>query len=155
MSIQRFAVSFSTDSEQFISRACCECRTRFKSKISNGEATIAFCPFCRREGSRWETPEQLEYGKALAAKSVLQPELMKLDRAFKSLQRAGGSGLSVKVTGRMPDLRVPRKPIERTEEMPNRTVFECCGTVVRHAATTHPSACPACGNPLSGDGTAS
>jgi hypothetical protein len=145
MTTRTFSISFSTDEEDFISRACPECGTRFKVKVVNGETAISSCPFCKHKDSRWETPEQIEYGKAFAAKEVLQPELAKLDRAFKSLGRAGGPGLSVKVTGSMPDLKVPPKPVERTEEMPDRTSFACCGAVVRHAPVTRPGFCPACG----------
>ncbi len=145
MSTRTFSISFSTDDQDFISRACPVCAHRFKAKVSDRETAISFCPFCKHKGSRWETPEQIEYGKALATKEVLQPELAKLDRAFKDLGRAGGPGFSVKVTGSMPDLSVPPKPVERTEEMPDRTSFACCGTAVRHDAATHAKFCPSCG----------
>lgn len=143
MTPQTFSISFSSDEEDFISRACPECGTRFKAKVTDGEINISSCPFCQHEGDRWETPEQLEYGKAYAARQVLQPEFDKLARAFKSLGRAGGM---VKVTGRMPDLNVPPKPVERTEDMPKRTTSACCNATVRHDEDVHPRFCIACGN---------
>lgn len=147
MTTQTFSISFSSDEEDFISRACPECGARFKAKVVDGEITISSCPFCQHEGNRWETPEQLEYGKAFAAKQVLQPEFDKLDRAFKSLGRGGGGMFSVKVTGEMPDLRVPSKPVERTEEMPQRTTSACCNATVRHDESAQPRFCIACGKP--------
>jgi hypothetical protein len=84
-------------------------------------------------------------GKAFATKQVLQPEFDKLDRAFKNLGRAGGRGLSVKVTGTMPDLDVPVKPVEGTGELPTRKMFGCCSVVVRHHADAKPRFCITCG----------
>lgn len=145
MTTTTVSLSFETDSEDFISRACPECDKRFKAKVTDGETGISFCPFCQHEGERWGTPEQLEYAKAFAAKQVVQPHFDKLDRAFKSLGRAGGGGLSVKVTGKMPDLKVSPKPVERTEDMPQRTTSMCCNVTVRHDEDVRPRFCIACG----------
>lgn len=145
MSTTTVSLSFETDAEDFISRSCPECEVRFKAKVTDGETEISFCPFCKHEGNRWETPEQLEYGKAFAAKQVVQPHFDKLDRALKGLGRAGGGGLSVKVTGKMPDLKVPPKPTERVEELPQRTTFACCDVTLRHDDAMPPSFCIACG----------
>ncbi len=142
MSTQTFSISFSSDEEGFISRACPECGTRFKAKVVDGEIAISSCPFCQHDGNRWETPEQIEYGKAYATKQVLEPQFAKLDRAFKSLGRGGGM---VKVTGKMPDLKVPPKPVEQTEDMPQRTTSACCNATVRHDENVQPRFCIACG----------
>lgn len=145
MTTTTVSLSFETDTEDFISRSCPDCDARFKARVIDGEPGISFCPFCKHEGHRWETPEQLEYGKAFAAKQVLQPEFDKLDRAFKSLGRSGGGMFSVKVTGKMPDLNVPSKPVERTEDMPQRTTSSCCNVTVRHDDSVEPQFCITCG----------
>lgn len=142
MNTRTFSISFATDDEDFISRACPGCGERFKIKVDNGETTVSFCPFCGRSGSRWETQRQLEYAKAFAAKKVLQPELAKLDRAFRNL--GSDSGGLVKVTGKMSELRVPPKPVEQTEDLPLRALFKCCNQVVRHGAQAIPRFCIAC-----------
>lgn len=143
MSTRTLTISFATDGEDFISRACPECGERFKIRLDEGEATVSFCPFCGRSGSRWETQRQLEYAKAFAAKQVLEPELAKLDQAFRNLGSATGG--MVKVTGKMSELRVPPKPVEQTDDLQYRALFHCCSQVVRHGPQTIPRYCIACG----------
>jgi hypothetical protein len=144
MTTTTVSVSFAPDSQGFTSRACPQCRVRFKiASGQGGSASLAFCPFCRHEGVRWETPEQIKYGKAFAARKVLQPHLDKLDQAFRNLGRAGGG--TVRVTGKKPSVDVPPKPVERDSDMPQRFTLTCCGKTIRHEATAQPRYCAICG----------
>jgi hypothetical protein len=139
-------VSFEPDSRGFTSRACPECGKRFKAAFGKGSShPLAFCPFCHHEGARWETPEQIEYGGAYATREVVQPHFDKLDRSLRDLERAGGRHLRVRVSGHMPRLDVPAKPVEGEDDMPECTIFTCCTEVVRHASENEPAFCPICG----------
>jgi len=142
-------VSFEPDSEGFTSRACPECGGRFKIAFGKGSpAPLAFCPFCRHEGARWETPEQIEYGKAFAARQVVKPHFDRIDQSFRDLERAGGRHIKVKVTGKMPDLKVPPKPPERVSDLPERSTFACCGETILHDTATVPRHCVICGTAI-------
>jgi hypothetical protein len=139
-------VSFQPDSEGFTSRACMACGTRFKAAFGQGAAApLAFCPYCRHEGSRWETPEQFEYAKAYVMHKELGPAVDKVTRAFKNLGRAGGSLFKVTVSGSGPKFPRPHKPIEHASELPTRTTFTCCGETIRHDAALPPRFCVICG----------
>jgi hypothetical protein len=139
-------VAFDSDGEGFTSRACPTCGKRFKIAAGQGSTRpLAFCPFCGQKGSRWETPEQIEYGKAFAARAVMKPALDQLDKSFKSLGRVGGGALKVKVTGKMPGFNVPPKPTERVDYLTERTTFQCCGETVRHDQAATPAHCVICG----------
>lgn len=80
---------FPRDSDGFLSRECPVCERIFKvrfdggaesagAELSDEEATIEaeqmrrFCPLCHElvQGSRWWTPAQLEYAKALVFSAV-------------------------------------------------------------------------------------
>ena len=138
------SVGFAADSEDFISRECGGCHARFKAAVVEGGTTVRFCPFCGCESDRWETPEQLRYAKEYAAKTVMQPALEQFDRAMRRLSRSGGRS-GVRGTGRVGRLPTPRRPVEGTEEMRQRSTFGCCGEVLRHDATRVALCCPVCG----------
>lgn len=144
MSVTHITVKFESDEDGFVSRACHSCRHRFKIKAGEREPAVAFCPFCKHEGARWETPEQIEYGKGVAKQKVVQPALDKLSESFRNLGRSSGG--VVRVTGSMPRIPTPRKPTERLEHMPERTTSSCCARTVRHEPDDKPIFCPSCGN---------
>jgi hypothetical protein len=146
MSITHITVKFESDEEGFVSRSCPSCHLRFKIKPSESEPSVVFCPFCKREGNRWETPEQIEYRKGIAKQKVVQPALDRISESFRKLGRSGG-GIRVKVTGGTPRIPTPTKPRERLDEMREVFVFDCCQRSVRHSPGSKPTFCPTCGKP--------
>lgn len=145
MSIARITINFESDEKGFVSRSCPACHGRFKIKPSESDPAVVFCPFCKHKGTRWETPEQIEYGKGIAKQKVVQPALDKLSESFRKLGR--GSGGVIRVSGSMQRIPTPRKPRERVEDMPNVVTFTCCERSVRHGPDAAPGSCPSCGAP--------
>ena len=145
MTVTRITVTFDSDGAGFVSRSCPTCHRRFKIKPSAKEQPEnTFCPFCRHQGGRWETAEQIEYGKGIAKQKVVQPALDSITKSFRALGRSGG-GIRLKFSGSGPHVPTPQRPRERIEELPEVLSLSCCGRAVRHAADVKPTFCPWCG----------
>jgi Zn ribbon nucleic-acid-binding protein len=84
-----------TDNNGFVGRECPECEKYFKVKFGTGlETEICICPYCQHENNHdhFYTQEQLKYiesyVKKYAFEQILKPELKKLDKSFKDLERS-------------------------------------------------------------------
>jgi len=93
---KKIEVTLPTDKHGLTGRECPTCGGYFKVKSGTGLPTSeCICPYCGRKASHDEflTQEQLEYVKSVAVRKVLAPELSKLEKAFKDLERSTRGGL--------------------------------------------------------------
>lgn len=93
---KKIKVELPTDEHGLTGRECPTCRGYFKVKSGTGLPTSeCICPYCGHKGSHDEffTHEQVEYVKSVAVRKVLGPELSKLEKAFKDLERSTRGGL--------------------------------------------------------------
>lgn len=142
---ETISVTFETDAEGFLSRACSACDGRFKVVFGKGSAEpVGFCPFCDHLDEQWFTTEQAEYVQALIASTFVQPEIEKISRSLEELSRVGRGLAEVTMTESI-DFSVPPKPVERADDLPARTTFVCCGETIRHESSTPPTRCVICG----------
>ena len=112
------------DSSGFLRRECPRCERQFKWLPSAADSSQSseqappqhyFCPYCHEPAGpdAWWTKEQLEHVKALMMTEVVAPQLEKLKRDLRSLNRPGGL-LQVDV-----DTSVPSEPepLAETDDM--------------------------------------
>jgi len=92
-------VSLPSDERGFTGRECPKCFKYFKLKFGTGlPISICHCPYCGHTGDHNEffTKDQIKYVKSIALrevmKRVVEPELRKLERSFKELERATKGG---------------------------------------------------------------
>jgi hypothetical protein len=124
-------VSFSTDTDGFLSQECPSCEQRFKVAPGEGsEKPVSSCPYCGFKGQDcWCTQQQVDYIQAVAANVYLEPELKKLERQINGTS----SGLfKIDMKSNLP--KPPPAPIE-TDDPFDILHFPCCNEtikVVRH-----------------------
>lgn len=98
-------ITFPTDEHGLTGRECPNCKRYFKVKFGTGMPTShCICPYCgeKSDHSQFFTQAQIEYAQSVAAKEVLGPELRKLERSFKELERSTRGGFiqfKVKTSG--------------------------------------------------------
>jgi len=98
-------IVFPTDENGMTGRECPSCKGYFKVKFGTGLPTShCICPYCgeKSEHDKFFTQAQIEYAQSVAVKEVLGPELKKLERSFKELERSTRGGFiqfKVKTSG--------------------------------------------------------
>jgi len=139
-------VSLPTDIEGFIGRECPhpQCQQYFKVKAGTGLPTNeCICPYCGYKGDHREffTRDQIEYAKSVALKEFLGPELRKLERSFKQLERSTRGGfIEIKVTMRRRPFRLK---FYQERELETHVVCDSCG--LEFAIYGVFANCPDCG----------
>lgn len=102
---KQIPVKFPNDEHGLTGRECPSCKGYFKVKFGTGLPTSeCICPYCGEKGNhdQFFTQAQIEYAKSVAVREVLGPEMRKLERSFKDLERSTRGGLiqfKVKTTG--------------------------------------------------------
>lgn len=98
-------VPFPTDELGMFGRECPSCKGYFKVKLGTGLPTSeCICPYCgeKSEHSQFFTKAQVEYAQSVAAREVIGPELKKLEKSFRELERSTRGGFiqfKVRTTG--------------------------------------------------------
>lgn len=98
-------VTLPTDEHGLTGRECPSCKKYFKIKFGTGLPTShCICPYCgeKSDHDQFFTQAQIEYVQSVAVKEVLGPELKKLERSFKELERSTRGGFiqfKVKTSG--------------------------------------------------------
>lgn len=88
------SVSIPLDESGMVGRECLECEQYFKVKPGTGlDTDHCYCPYCEYEGNddTFYTKAQIEYVRSVALQkafdTIVNPELNKLEDAFKRLER--------------------------------------------------------------------
>jgi hypothetical protein len=140
-------ISFSTDSDGFLSQECPACKGRFKAKFGDGSPEpISWCPYCSHHGRDcWWTPEQAEYIKAVAmgmASDHIGDQLDKMARRINSSSKSGILKMTMKTKrGHRP---TPTAPPEPDLDMPIQE-FLFCGEHIKHDRSASKLFCVICG----------
>jgi hypothetical protein len=136
------SISFSLDSDGFLSQECPTCVKIFKTKPGSGsEKPIGFCPYCGYQGlDCWWTTEQVEYIQGMAQHEFVNPLLNEFQDSLKSSFNKYASNISVKADHI--NSTKPLPPGESDSPM-NTTVTECCNESIKHSEPI--SFCLACG----------
>ena len=127
-------VNLSPDEQGFTGRECPKCYKYFKVKFGTGLPTsICHCPYCGYTGDHNEffTKDQIEYAKSMALKEVMdqviEPELGKLERSFKELERATRGGfIQIKVKTQRSPVRLSLKYYQE-KELETYVTCDNCG----------------------------
>jgi len=93
---KEISVTFPTDELGLTGRGCPNCKGYFKVKFGTGMPTSeCICPYCgeKADHDQFFTEAQIEYAKSVAVREVLRPELKKLERSFKELERSTRGGI--------------------------------------------------------------
>ena len=139
----RIEVSFSSDSDGFISQQCPSCTRRFKVRIDHeSNHSVNYCPYCGRQSEEgWLTEEQHAYAMSVVAEQVVDPMLEDFTRELEGLNRPGGF---LSVTGSFERTVSPPKPVESDGLM---SVFTapCCDEPVKHDGSAAALHCIICG----------
>lgn len=125
--IMTFNTRIHPDDDGFIGRECPSCQQYFKVRPGTGLPTkMCHCPYCEHEGdiSEFTTAAQKEWAKSLAVKEVVEPQLRKIEKSMKELERASSEFIKIRVTGGIPSLPVKSY---REEEVETRILCDGCG----------------------------
>lgn len=89
-----------TDDDGFVGRECPECEEYFKVKFGTGlDTDICICPYCQHENTQdhYYTQGQIKYIESYVRKyafeQIIKPELSKLDKTFRDLERNSRNSL--------------------------------------------------------------
>lgn len=121
-------INLPTDEHGLTGRECPSCKNYFKVKFGTGLPTShCICPYCREEAdhSQFFTEAQIEYARSFAVREVLGPELRKLERSFKELERSTRGGFiqfKVKTSG----FNFPLKYYQE-RELETHVICDHCG----------------------------
>lgn len=142
--VVKMEISFTPDSEGYLSQECPECEKRFKVQFAQGDdegQPIRFCLYCGHNGENcWWTQEQLDYITANLAHGEVAPQLQAMGKRLERASRGGFIQFKTSV-----DLDpIPPKPVEPDEPWPTKT-FKCCHEPVMHDGTQAEIHCPMCG----------
>lgn len=146
----KIEVSLPPDEHGFTGRECPRCHKYFKVKFGTGLPTSTCqCPYCGYTGNHHEfdTKDQIEYAKSVAIREamerIIEPELRKLERSFKELERATRGGfIQIKVETR----RSPRVfPLSYYQEKKVETHVTCDNCGLEFAIYGVFAGCPDCG----------
>ncbi len=120
-------VSLPTDSDGFLSQECPSCGQQFKVIFGEGSSNpISRCPYCGHRGENcWYTTQQVEHLKAVAASTVLGPQMKKL---ASDLKQASNGWLKFELKGDVP--APPPAPME-TDDTLDVVRFPCCNETVK------------------------
>ena len=140
-------LSMPADRDGYISRECPTCIGRFKVPVSDGNATVHFCPDCGHEGENcWWTQEQVAFIQRAQAEMV-RPILEDFARDFQS-----NSNDLIQFKA---ELSPAIPAVAPTENDGGHEVyaFACCGAkakldaarLVDTTGAPSPATCPMCG----------
>ena len=120
-------VNFPTDSDGFLSQECPSCAKRFKVCFGQGsKEPISYCPYCRHnEQDCWFTQNQIEHVQAIAASTVVAPELDKLAREF---ERMSGGFAKLDMSSNITEASI--SPMETDDDL-RALRLPCCGEIVK------------------------
>lgn len=140
---QKVQVSFSADSQGFISQECPSCERRFKVQVNNGsDHAVSHCPYCGSGSDNgWLTKEQRAYALGVVSDEVVSPMLDDFTRKLNRMNRPGGL---VSFKGSYKRSATPAKPAELEDSLPLFT-FPCCGEPVRYEGSAAELFCIVCG----------
>ena len=140
------SISFSLDSDGFLSQECPTCLRIFKTKPGSGsDKPIGFCPYCGHQGlDCWWTTGQVQYIQEMAQHEFVNPLLNEFQDSLKSSFNRPGSHISVKA-----DRIHSSGPVLPTEsEMHlDTSVTTCCNESIKHSDPI--SFCLTCGKRIS------
>lgn len=141
---QKVQVSFSTDSQGFISQECPSCKGRFKVQVKNGSHhAVSHCPYCGSGSDNgWLTKEQRAYALGVVSDKVVSPIL---DDFTRKLNRMNRPGSLVSFKGSHKRSPTPPKPVE-SEDSLSLFAFPCCGEPVKYEGSATELFCIVCGN---------
>lgn len=125
---RQIEVRFPTDEHGLTGRECPSCRGYFKVKIGTGLPTSeCICPYCGEKANHdhFFTQAQIEYAKSVAVREVLGPELRKLERTFKDLERSTRGGF-IQIKVRTSGFDFPLK-YYREKELETHVTCDNCG----------------------------
>lgn len=121
-------VSFPKDKHGMFGRECPSCKGYFKVKFGTGLPTNeCICPYCgeKADHSQFYTQAQVEYAQSIAVREVLGPELKKLEKSFKELERSTrGDFIQFKV--RTTGFNFPLRYYQE-EELETHVICDHCG----------------------------
>ena len=120
-------ISFPTDTDGFLSQECPSCNQRFKVIFGQGsEEPISFCPYCGYNGQDcWFTQDQVDHIQAMAADTIIAPELRKFEQRLKGTSK-GLFELDIKSNLPKPSVA----PME-TDDPFDILHFPCCKETVK------------------------
>lgn len=120
-------ISFPTDPDGFLSQECPSCSQRFKVIFGQGsEEPISFCPYCGyNDQGCWHTQDQVDHIQAMAADTIIAPELRKIEQKFK---RTSNGFFELDIKSNLPKPSVA--PME-TDDPFDILHFPCCKETVK------------------------
>ena len=120
-------VNYPTNFEGFLSQECPSCAKRFKVCFGQGsEEPISYCPYCRHNGQDgWFTQNQIEHVQAIAASTVVAPELAKLAQEF---ERMSGGFAKLDMPSDFTEVSIP---LMETDDDLRELRLPCCGEIVK------------------------
>jgi hypothetical protein len=136
-------IAFPTDEYGLTGRECPSCKGYFKVKFGTGLPTShCICPYCgeKSDHDKFFTQAQIEYAQSIAIKEVLGPELKKLERSFKELERSTRGGFiqfKVKTSGF-------NFPLKYYQEKELETYITCDNCGLEFAVFGVFASCPDC-----------
>lgn len=146
----KIKVSLPPDEHGFTGRECPRCHKYFKIKFRTGLSTsTCHCPYCGYTGNQreFDTKDQIAYAKSVAIREgmerMVEPELRKLERSFKELEKATRGGL---IQIRVKTQRTPGVfALSYYQEKEVETHVTCDNCGLEFAIYGVFADCPACG----------
>ena len=143
-------INLPPDEHGYIGRECPKCHTYFKVKPGTGLPTsTCHCPYCGYTGNHNEfsTRDQIEYAKSIALRKVMkqmiEPEIRKIERSFKELERETRRGfIQIKVKAQRSLMKFP---LEYYQEKEVETYVVCDNCGLEFAIYGVFANCPDCG----------
>jgi hypothetical protein len=141
-------VDIPRDENGMIGRECPnpDCLKYFKLKPGTGlPISETGCPYCgtRKDASHFFTPDQIEYGKSVAIKQVLEPPLRGLKQSVDRMNRRQprSSLISFEFSVKLPTFRV-----HQYRESELETHVTCSNCALEFAVFGIFASCPDCGH---------
>ena len=125
---KEISVTFPTDELGLTGRECPSCKGYFKVKFGTGLPTSeCTCPYCgeKENHDQFFTQAQIEYAESVAVREVLGPEMRKLERSFKDLERSTRGGF-IQIKVRTSGFSFPLK-YYREKELETHVTCDNCG----------------------------
>lgn len=125
---KQIPVKFPTDEHGLTGRECPSCKGYFKVKLGTGLPTAeCICPYCgeKKNHDQFFTQAQIEYAKSVAVREVLGPEMRKLERSIKDLERSTRGGF-IQIKVRTSGFNFPLK-YYREKELETQLTCDNCG----------------------------
>tara|TARA_R110002111_G_scaffold100976_6_gene156510 strand:+ start:70055 stop:70498 length:444 start_codon:yes stop_codon:yes gene_type:complete len=125
-------ISFSTDSDGFLTQECPACSGRFKVVFGEGsDDPISHCPYCAHMDTNcWWTPEQADYISNFTAQ---QAEMMISDQFKKMARNLNSKSSSIKMSMRNTSSHTPSPTAPEEMELDLPTIkFSCCNEEIKY-----------------------